>query len=245
LFALNHPDPIAKRLDVLPVLYIDLDDRLPFREVSLALFAGEKTAATPLAHWNKKRLPTTEEIKDFSFIIASAGASSPEEINALQRLGKPVILLNTAKELIEQLDPSAQRGAIVRFEGAPSRFVNNSREVLWPAGWEDLQRVVADRVRSAGMSEMIDVSISDTRIEFRADGPVAVNLGYAPYWHCEGCELYMGGRGTMIVLAKGEAVLTYRADGAKKAGIAVSWAAIAATGFLALRGIKKPRRSAI
>jgi hypothetical protein len=244
LFALNHPDPIVKRLNTLPVLYIDLDNRLPFREISLALFAGEKTAAIPLAHWNKKQLPNIEEIKNFSLVIASAGASSPREINALQRLGKPVVLLNAPKEKIEQLDPWVQRVAIVRFESAPNRFINNNREVLWPAGWEDLQNIVADRTSGERSAEGIDAKISNTRIELNANGPVAVNLGYTPYWHCEKCELYMGGRGTMIVFAAGETVLTYRADGPKKAGIAISWISIAITGLVILRKTKKPRRTA-
>lgn len=208
IYKISGAYPLAYGAKFKPAIYLNLGGGPSFRDLSMALFAGEKTFDYPVAEGKYKISHLNKDLlNDFSVIIVGGKNLDEGDIKALNDLGHPLVILNNF-ETISKLRKTAYKN--------------------WPSGWAELMSAMEANMSNFIIEDPGALNIeeySGEKIRISGQGPVIINGGYFPYWQYESCATCKVWRVTpdqMLIFADGEESLVYKADATKKNSVIVS-----------------------
>ena len=227
VFRLAATAPVARTAAYKPAVYLNLDGRLPFRDFSMVVFAGEHSFDMPVVDGGRNASVLERLSADgYSFIIASAGGTNDEEMKVLMASGHPLIILGRD----QPPGGAGQDAYLVAPEVIPLTITDWRRS--WPSGWRELQDAVAslkEKYRNPEASPVELRQLGDRSLSFSAKGPVTLNMGYASYWrtvNSADAAVWQITPAVMLVSGDGERRLRYAPD--KLAGFSSALSGLAA-----------------
>lgn len=192
LFALNEPEPIIGGA-AKPLLALNLNRRVGFRDLAMALYAGESTYRLPVIDGGDS-LDALKEIgtENLSAVIVSGGEAEVSRVRVLVGDAMPIIKLPKDFAVL----PRSLH--VVQTE--------------WPAGWEDVQRQVAEAAGDVAPSEARAVSQDDEKITVEGAGAALLRYGFARGWRVTSGDgrVYQVSPAFMLVTGDGARTLEYR-----------------------------------
>jgi hypothetical protein len=234
LFRFREPEPPVEAAG--PVAcYFELAGRVPFRDLAMAAWAGERTFRLPIVDGGA-RWPGEAWLDEAGCgaVILDAAALSDEELAQWTGGGRPAVMLGGAGGDYD----------VPEFALVSSRKDQAHRE--WPAGWVALQEALerlADEGRIAEPAGEAEAAFSadGQTLTVRGDGPAFIRAGYSAYWRADDAAVSMVSPAFIHVTGAGERTLRHVPDAAKKWSAAVSLAAVA--GWLLIAGGLMLRRA--
>lgn len=202
IFSLREYSPLIYPSEYKPGVYMNLDGTLPFRDVALALFEGEKSFSLPLIEWEGNLSQIEDEKDSFSFLLVS-GANLPQYKEELENISLPLIILNPNGKLTHP-----QRYYIHTFEPLSYSRVYPSKPTSSFA-WKQLQETALSLLVEDEGSVVVE-RIDENSISFEGEGAIIINAGYGPSWEivssCERellCRVWHLSPSRMLVFSEG------------------------------------------
>ncbi|MDA2936540.1 hypothetical protein MYX06_04960, partial [Patescibacteria group bacterium AH-259-L05] len=226
IFKVAQTHPFAYPAPVKPGLYINADGKIPFKDISLALFSGEHTFDIPMVKGNASIDELDQDIRErFSTLIISGSELSQADIERLQGLDHPLIVINQNNAVSAAFERSDIQ-FIDTFEVIPKARREPYRQ--WPVGWEELHnavRLAFDNFYYESLPFVKAKKVASETIEIQGEGPIIINAGYSPQWqyqNCKTCEVFQVTPANMMIFSTGNAILKYTYDTTKVIGIIIS-----------------------
>lgn len=227
IFKIHDSRPLAYQAPYKPALYLNLDGGVGFKDLVLAVFAGEDTYNFPVVSGHNKLKNLDEELlENISIIIVGGSKLDAHDLNLLAKLDRPLIVLNPSN--IAEKAALTDSNIIVsdNFETIPKLRISIYGK--WPAGWVGLYEALAAFSEEINIDEPAPVAVEEftsSTIKINGSGPIIINAGYSPYWQnieCKECPVFKVSPLQMMVFGKGETTLEHKADGVKNFAAAVS-----------------------
>jgi hypothetical protein len=183
VFRARAARPLVSAADHKPLVFLSAYGNLAFRDLAMALFAGERTYDTLVVEEDRRASEWPEAAlaqERFGGVIVDAGCLDGAAVGEIESLKLPVIYLNRSAQ------GDGCYGEEPTFEAMNAATSMEGRK--WPKGWEKLWEDVA-KLREANLlpSAAAPQLLTDDRkqLEFMSagTGPVVINYGYFPSWH--------------------------------------------------------------
>jgi hypothetical protein len=229
LFRLDGPAPLATSVQGVGC-YFDLNGRTRFRDVALAVWAGEESYDVPVIHGGRvwPGEPWFERT-GCRTVVLDASELTGEEPARWRGEGRSVIVLNGSGGDVD----------IEEFETVPL----SRREITvdWPNGWPELQAAIADAVFEESQATVAFGGDGQV-MEVEGDGPVFVRFGFSPYWESKDSDVYQTTTGFMLVTGDGTRTLDFRPSKGNRWFLVASYLAGAAWILFAVALVLRSRR---
>ena len=251
IFRIADTKPLLYPLKTKPGLFINEDTTLSFRDVAMAIFAGQKTYDFPLAHGRMKPLELTKENTDpFSLLIVNGKNLDLATMQHIKSLNHPALIINPSGEVVRVIPPSKNFRYLSQLETIPKGFPTYYKS--GPLSWATFLRVLDDMAKEfpeiKTSTAISSSTINNQTISFNHAGPVVINGGYSPYWQnttCKECLVYEVTPANMLVFANGQTTITYQTDPLKRAAEAVSWISLALLIILSIKTVISNRSATL
>ncbi|MEW6617230.1 MAG: hypothetical protein AB1333_02305 [Patescibacteria group bacterium] len=246
IYRVEEAKPLVYESENLPIIYVDADGKLPFREIALAVFEDIELLNVPILEAKNIREAIVLAAREaVSALIVSAGSLGNEEIKNLESAALPVLLLNPSERIKTKPHPANW----IILEGFSKLDMPVSLALVRPkpSAWAPFQDIIKKflAAKNPEAGSVAIASFANREIRFEGKGPIVINAGYFPYWKISGCEgdvvcgVWRVTPDEMLVFAEGETTLRYEADGIKKVAIVISWSAFLGIAAYFFFGLKK------
>lgn len=243
IFRARSHRPLISTAQHRPLVFAAAYGRVKFRELALALYAGEHTYDTLVVEEKRPVAAWAAEAARFSGIIVDAEGLDDRTLVSLRALGLPVIVLNAGSSV------ATNDYTIPRFE--PMTQTTHLEGSSWPVGWEQLWRNVSSLVEQSRLDAAGVTTVTDDgrQVSFEASAaiPYVINYSYFPSWQAAAGakRVYRVTPDRLLVFADGPGTvtLTYGQTLTGKLSLAVTLLTVLLLAGLAWRQARRRQRS--